>query len=114
MLDRKKDVFFPLEYRHVAADDAWLSPFNGGPRSSIAIHAAADEPYDYFFSEFEPVYRAVGGRPHWGKHHSLRREALSALYPAFETFLALRRDLDPSGKFLNRHLSDLFGESFNG
>ena len=111
-MDRRKDAFFPMEVRFTAPDDAWLSPFNGGPRMSIAIHAAVDEPYDYFFSEFEPIFREHGGRPHWGKHHSKKREDLEALYPDFANFSELRRSLDPTGKFLNPHLADLFGETF--
>tara|TARA_R100001244_G_scaffold132377_1_gene108557 strand:+ start:3830 stop:5260 length:1431 start_codon:yes stop_codon:yes gene_type:complete len=111
-MDRRKDAFFPMEVRFTAPDDAWLSPFNGGPRMSIAIHAAVDEPYDYLFSEFEPILREHGGRPHWGKHHSQTREDLEALYPDFANFSELRRSLDPTGKFLNPHLADLFGETF--
>ena len=112
-MDRRKDAFFPMEVRFIAPDDAWLSPFNDGPRMSIAIHAAADEPYDYFFSDFEPIFRAHGGRPHWGKLHSLVRADFEALYPRFSQFADLRRELDPSGKFLNPHLAGLFGEAFN-
>ena len=112
-LDRKQNVFFPMEYRHIAPDDAWLSPFNNGPKASIAIHAAHDEAYDYFFSEFEPLFRKAGGRPHWGKLHSLGKSDLQALYPRFDDFLEIRKSLDPSGKFLNSHLAKLFGEPFN-
>lgn len=113
MLDWKKSAFFPMEFRNIAPDEAWLSPFNGGPKSSIAIHAAVDEPYDYFFSEFEPVYRAVGGRPHWGKLNALQQADFQKLYPEFDRFNALRRDLDPTGKFLNAYLAGIFGEAFN-
>ena len=112
-LDQRGDIYFPMEYRHIAPDTAWLSPFNAGPRASIAIHAAADERYDYFFTEFEPMYREAGGRPHWGKMHSLGRAELTDLYPEYERFLALRKDLDPEGKFLNPHLAKLFGENFD-
>lgn len=112
-LDQRSEIFFPMEYRHIAPDIAWLSPFNDGPRASIAIHALASERYDYFFSDFEPMYHEAGGRPHWGKLHSLGRAELTELYPDFERFLALRRDLDPSGKFLNTHLAKLFGEPFD-
>ncbi len=112
-MDSRKDAFFPMEIRFIAPDDAWLSPFNDGPRMSVAIHAAVDERFDYFFSEFEPIFREHGGRPHWGKWHSLKRDDLGALYPQYDAFLALRRDLDPDGKFLNPHLAELFGEPFN-
>jgi len=111
MMDNRKDAFFPVEYRHIAPDDAWLSPFNGRESTSIAIHAAVDEPYDYFFSEFEPVFKKAGGRPHWGKLHSLGKTDLLSIYPNFENFLRLRRRLDPTGKFLNPHLAKLFGEN---
>jgi len=112
-LDQRGDLYFPMEYRHIAPDTAWLSPFNAGPRASIAIHAAADEHYDYFFTDFEPMYREAGGRPHWGKLHSLGRAELTELYPEFERFLALRAELDPAGKFLNAHLAKLFGVDFD-
>lgn len=113
-METRKDAFFPMEIRFIAPDDAWLSPFNDGPKISIAIHAAVEERFDYFFSDFQPIFRAHGGRPHWGKWHSMQRDDFAALYPRFEDFMALRRDLDPGGKFLNPHLADLFGESFDG
>ena len=109
-MDRRKDAFFPMEIRFIAPDDAWLSPFNDGPRISIAIHAAVDESFDYFFTEFQPIFREHGGRPHWGKWHSLQRDDFAALYPRFDAFMDVRRSLDPDGKFLNPHLAELFGE----
>jgi hypothetical protein len=36
-----------------------------------------------------------------------------ALYPKFGDFMALRREMDPAGKFLNPHLAKLFGEPFD-
>ena len=59
-IESRKDAFFPMEVRITAPDDAWLSPFNDGPRMSIATHAAVNEDYDYFFSLIEPVHRAHG------------------------------------------------------
>jgi len=112
-LESRKDTFFPMEVRITAPDDAWLSPFNDGPRMSIATHAAADEPYDYFFTMLEPIHRAHGGRPHWGKLHSLQHAELTALYPEFQRFCDLRKSLDPDGKFLNPHMAGLFGEDFD-
>nr|WP_070959658.1 D-arabinono-1,4-lactone oxidase [Hyphomonas sp. Mor2] len=112
-METRKDAFFPMEIRFIAPDDAWLSPFNNGPCISIAIHAAVDERFDYFFSDFEPIFRAHGGRPHWGKWHSLKRDDFVSLYPQFEAFMEIRRELDPGGKFLNPHLAELFGEPFN-
>ena len=112
-IESRRDTYFPMEVRITAPDDAWLSPFNDGPRMSIATHAAVDEPYDYFFSLLEPIHRRHGGRPHWGKLHSLRHDELVSLYPAFRHFCDLRKQLDPEGKFLNPHLAGLFGEEFH-
>lgn len=110
-LDARKDVYFPAEFRWTGQDDAMLSPFNDGTRVSIATHAAVDEPYQYLLDDLQPIHRANGGRPHWGKLHSLGKEELSDLYSDFDTFLDIRRALDPQGKFLNAHLADLFGET---
>ena len=112
-MDRRKDAFFPMEIRFIAPDSAWLSPFSEGPCISIAIHAAVDERFDYFFTDFEPIFLSHGGRPHWGKWHSLKKIDFEMLYPRFNDFTALRRELDPSGKFLNPHLAEIFGESYN-
>ena len=112
-MDRRKDAFFPMEIRFIAPDLAWLSPFSEGPCFSIAIHAAVDERFDYFFSDFEPIFLSHGGRPHWGKWHSLKKIDFEMLYPRFGDFLALRKELDPGGKFLNPHLAEIFGEAYN-
>ena len=48
-------------------------------------------------------------RVHWGKLHFLTREQLRARYPRADDFVALRRELDPDGVFLNDHLRPLFG-----
>ena len=108
-LDARKDVFFPVEVRFVAQDDAWLSPFSQGPTISIALHALAGENFDYLFKEFEPFYNQYNGRPHWGKLHSRKRTDFTKLYPKFDDFKDIRSTLDPTGKFLNPHLRDVFG-----
>jgi FAD-linked oxidoreductase len=108
---KRKDVFFPVEVRKTAADSAWLSPFNDGPRISIAVHAHAPDDYGWFFEAAEPLFLAAGGRPHWGKLHSLKAEHLSSLYPEFSRFTALRRDMDPKGKFMSPALAALWGEA---
>ncbi|WP_373634768.1 D-arabinono-1,4-lactone oxidase [Yoonia sp. SS1-5] len=108
ILDSNPNNFYPMEVRKIAEDDAWLSPFNGGPRVSIAVHAAHTESYAHFFKDIEPVFQKYGGRPHWGKLHSLTATDLKALYPRFDDFIALRQELDPTGRMLNPHLSALF------
>ena len=111
MVERKSEIFFPVEVRVTNQDDAWLSPFNGGPRMSIAVHAKANERYDYLFKEFEPVFRRNGGRPHWGKHHSLSAAELKGLYPQFSNFNEVRREVDPDGKFVSPYMAKIWGEA---
>lgn len=108
-LETRNEVFFPLEFRFVKADDAWLSPFHGRDSCSIAVHAAQGEPFDYLLSEIGPIYRKYEGRPHWGKLHDVGPAQLAALYPRWGDFQALRRSLDPQGKMLNPYLRKLFG-----
>ncbi len=110
-LEKRNDVFFPMEFRFVKGDDAWLSPFYQRDSCSIAVHAAHGEPYDYLVSEIAPVFRKYGGRPHWGKLHGHSARDLAALYPRWHDFLALRQQLDPRGRMLNAHLAKLFGVS---
>lgn len=103
------DVFFPIECRQTAGDDAWLSPFEGGPRVSIAVHAGYRDDYKWFYEIAEPIFRRYGGRPHWGKMHSLVASDLHDLYPNFQHFLDVRKTLDPKGRFLNAHTAKLWG-----
>ena len=102
------DVVFPLEYRYVRGDDLWLSMDEGGDRAAISVHRSAAFDYRPLFDAVEPIFWKYGGRPHWGKVHSLGYRELKGLYPRFEDFCALRTELDPHGRFLNEHLRRLF------
>jgi len=102
------DVVFPLEYRYVRGDDLWLSMDEGGDRAAISVHRTATEDYRPYFDVVEPIFWKYGGRPHWGKLHSLGHAELTKLYPRFEDFRALRADMDPDGRLLNDHLRKLF------
>jgi FAD/FMN-containing dehydrogenase len=107
--DQKIDVLFPLEYRYVSADDNWLSMSYGDhPHATISIHRMASEDYRPYFNIIEPIFWKYGGRPHWGKVHSLTHKELTGLYPHFEDFREIRRSLDPQGRMLNDHLRALF------
>ena len=107
--DEKIDVQFVLEYRYVGADQDWLSMSYGDhSHATISIHRMASEDYRPYFNRIEPIFWKYGGRPHWGKVHSLTHKELSRLYPRFNDFMDLRRDLDPHGRMLNPHLRALF------
>lgn len=106
---KKLPVAFPFEFRLVAEDDIWMSPFNRGPGSSISFHQYARMPWRDLFAEIEPVLRGANGRPHWAKRHTLRAEDVHALYPRTGDFLKVRAEVDPAGKFVNADLARLFG-----
>jgi len=105
----RPDVFFPIEVRRIASDDAWLSPFQGGARGSVAVHTHYKDDFAFLYELIEPIFRRHGGRPHWGKLHTLKDQQLAALYPRWEDFLKVRAELDPQGRMLNPYLKGLFG-----
>ena len=107
---RHPEIFFPVEVRVVKGDDAWLSPFHGHATSgSIAVHHYhVEDPLPYF-ADIEPLFKAAGGRPHWGKMNTLAAADFAALYPRWRDFLEVRQQLDPEGRMLNPYLKKVFG-----
>ncbi|WP_293330340.1 D-arabinono-1,4-lactone oxidase [Parvibaculum sp.] len=103
------EVFFPIEFRTVAPDDIWLSPFYKRESCSIAVHRYHEEDYTPYFSLIEPIFRKHEGRPHWGKLNTLKAADFASLYPKWQDFLEVRTELDPEGRFLNPYLRDVFG-----
>jgi len=108
---RKFPIIFPLEFRTVAADDIWLSPMHGRPCVSISFHQYARMDWKTPFAAVEPVFAAAGGRPHWAKRHSLTSADVQRLYPMTASWAEVRRRVDPSAKFMNASLRDLFAFS---
>jgi FAD/FMN-containing dehydrogenase len=102
-------VMFPVEVRISAADDIWLSTAYGRESAYVAIHQYAGLPYQEYFRLFESITAAAGGRPHWGKMHTLDAERLGVLYPRFADFLGLRDELDPDRAFVNPYLEQVLG-----
>jgi FAD-linked oxidoreductase len=105
---RHPEVFFPIEVRYVQADDIWLSPFYQRDSCSIAVHRFFEEDYKPYFRAIEPIFRKYGGRPHWGKLNTLQQGDFRKLYPRWDDFASVRRELDPEGRFLNPYLAGLF------
>ena len=89
-------VSFPVEFRLVAADDALLSPAHGRDSAYIAVHVFEGMAWQPPFREVEALMGSLGGRPHWGKWSFLRAAELAPRYPDWETFQAVRAELDPT------------------
>jgi FAD/FMN-containing dehydrogenases len=106
----RKHVAWRVLYRLIARDEGFLSPVYGRDSVAISVHQNASLPYQDYFDDIEPILRAHDGRPHWGKKHSLHGAALAALYPHWNDFMALRRQLDPQNVFLTAPMARLLGE----
>jgi FAD/FMN-containing dehydrogenase len=102
-------VMFPVEVRVAAADDIWLSTAHDRDTAYVAIHQYVGLPYQEYFRAFESITAAVGGRPHWGKMHTLDVGRLRDLYPRFGDFLGVRDETDPEGRFTNPYLEQVLG-----
>jgi len=102
-------VMFPVEIRVAAADDIWLSTAYSRDTAYIAIHQYVGMAYQEYFAVFESIAATVGGRPHWGKMHTLDAERLAALYPKFADFLRVRDRADPGRRFANPYLEQVLG-----
>ncbi|MDR6597431.1 FAD-linked oxidoreductase [Saccharothrix longispora] len=103
-------VIVPVEVRVARGDDVWLSTAHGRDTAYVAVHQYLGMPHKRYFDAFERIAGAVGGRPHWGKMHSLAAADLRDRYPRFDDFLRVRAEVDPEGKFANDHLDRVLGE----
>lgn len=103
----RKEVAWRVLYRTVKADDNMLSTVHNRDTVTISLHHNAGLPFWDFFKGIEPIFRDFGGRPHWGKKHTLQAEELQILYPEWEKFHSYRRKLDPHNVFLTPYLQQL-------
>lgn len=102
-------ISFPVEVRFAAGDDRWLSTAHGRASGYIAVHRYWREDPTEYFTAVEQIMLAHGGRPHWGKMHTLDAEAVRERYPRFDDFVALRDRLDPQRLFQNTYLERVLG-----
>lgn len=102
--ERFPDQRYPVEVRTIAAETGLLSPMHGRESVSISVSGAVGTDYVGFLRGVDEVLRPFGARPHWGKTHFLDAERLREVYPRYEDFVAIRREMDPDGVFLNDHL----------
>lgn len=107
--DRGWRIGFPVEVRFAAADDRWLSTAHGRACAYIAVHRYWREDPAEYFGAVEQTMLAHGGRPHWGKMHTLDASVLREKYPRFGDFVALRDRLDPDRLFRNAYLDRVLG-----
>ncbi|HLI58444.1 MAG TPA: FAD-binding protein [Solirubrobacteraceae bacterium] len=103
--ERIRAVLQVAELRVIAADELWMSPQHG--RETAALHFTwrlEPGPVAEVCAEIERALASLQVRPHWGK-----------LFPPgpapwapdrLADFLALRDELDPTGRFVNGWLRE--------
>jgi FAD-linked oxidoreductase len=102
-------VFFPIEMRVAAGDDALLSPSHERDTAYIAVHQYRGMEWRPYFEAVEEIMSSYGGRPHWGKRHFQTAATLAPLYPEWATFQAARDELDPGRVFTNEYAERVLG-----
>lgn len=102
-------VPFPIEVRTVAADDALISTAAGRESGFVAVHMYRGMAWEPYFRAVEAVMDELDGRPHWGKRHFQTAATLRPRYPDWDRFQAVRRRLDPDGRFANAHIERVLG-----
>jgi FAD/FMN-containing dehydrogenase len=107
MRTRHNDQSIPVELRAIGPDNGHLSPMSGAPTASISVAGAPGTDYWPFLRDVDRALQQFAARAHWGKLHFLTRERTAALYPRYAEFIGARRDLDPTGLFLNPHTAEL-------
>jgi L-gulono-1,4-lactone dehydrogenase len=102
-------VFFPIEMRVTAADDALISPSHERDTAYIAVHQYRGMEWRPYFEAVEAIMNEYGGRPHWGKRHFQTAATLAERYPRWDAFLAAREELDPGHAFANEYAARVLG-----
>lgn len=107
-LNKHQDFTFPVECRPVKADDSYLSAYAERDGYALSVSGPLEPTTWAMLRDVDAIFDRHGGRPHWGKHHFMTQARLEKLYPRYDAFKTMRRELDPAGMFLNDHLRALF------
>lgn len=102
-------VFFPIEVRVAAGDDAFLSPSFERDTAYVAVHQYRGMEWRPYFEAVEEIMDDYGGRPHWGKRHFHTAATLAPRYPAWTAFQRARDELDPARVFANQYTDRVLG-----
>ena len=84
-------------------------PPPGATAGIVAVHMFEGMAWEPYFRAVEAIMDELGGRPHWGKRHFQTAATLRERYPEWERFQAVRRRLDPEGRFANDYTDRVLG-----
>lgn len=102
-------VFFPIEVRVAAGDDADLSAAHERDTAYVAVHQYRGMEWRPYFEAVEAIMDDYEGRPHWGKRHFQTAATLAPRYPRWDEFQAARDELDPGRVFTNAYAERVLG-----
>ena len=108
----KSFIHIPMDVRFIQKDNSWLSyayKEDTVTMGCVSRNAATADTYEAFKS-IEKVFLKHGGKPHWGKRFAAKDATLTKIYSKWEDFKVLRKEMDPTNKFLNPYLSELLNE----
>ncbi|WP_215846443.1 D-arabinono-1,4-lactone oxidase [Candidatus Pantoea bituminis] len=112
--ENRPHMHYPIILRCTGASSAWLSPSYQRPTCyfGFVVYYADDGSLSqdglHFLTEIEKLLVEEGGRPHWGKYYDDQRYTWREIYPKWDEFRALRRQLDPQLRFSNDYINTLF------
>ncbi len=107
--ENRYPVFFPIEMRVSAAEDASLAMAHGRDSAYVAVHQYRGMEWRPYFEAVERIMDDYGGRPHWGKRHFQTAATLAPRYPAWDEFQRARDSLDPNRVFANEYTQRVLG-----
>lgn len=111
--DNDAFVHIPMDIRFLHRDNSWLSySYNQDvvTMGCVSRNASTADTYEAFKS-IERIFLKYGGKPHWGKRFRAKDKELAKVYPKWNDFKVLREQLDPTNKFLNTYMTELFNTS---
>ena len=90
----------PIALRFMAPSPAYASMMHGGATMMIELIMVDGSRRGYeLLAGYEERLAEFGARPHWGQYNTLTPERPRALYPRWEDWLAVERELNASGVF---------------
>jgi FAD/FMN-containing dehydrogenase/ketosteroid isomerase-like protein len=108
------DLFLPIVWlKKVKGESAWLRAADGDCIQCGIYHSLVRGTPTHVKEMVTRVERLMlrhGGRPHLGKLIYLDPADLRSVYPNWNRFNALRKQMDPNGMFWSRLLAATFGD----
>jgi FAD/FMN-containing dehydrogenase len=95
-------------FRSTKADDLWLSHCYGTDVCYVGLYIRSPYNIEKYMQEMERMLVELKGRPHWGKPFNASLQSFEDLYPRWNDFKKLRRQMDPNGIFENQWSRSIF------